>query len=94
MRGRYNDLLEELAADHLSLSGERAKTWAEAKRFYDVQTRSHAMAAEQIATEKAEKKVEGLVRKLSQAASMPQGIERSMMLEEVAPMIRKAFGSE
>ncbi len=90
----YHGMLDHLAAQHLWVNGKAQEIYRDARYQARLDIEAHAKAAEGIATEKAMAKVETLVRKLSQAAAMPAGIERSMMLEEAAPMIRKAFGGE
>jgi hypothetical protein len=88
----YEKCLSEMAADHLAFSGKTAEIYRQSKYQAELTVKAHATAAEEIATEKALAKVESLVRRLSQAAAMPPGIERSMVLEELQPMIRRAFG--
>jgi hypothetical protein len=90
----YTKCLEEMARDHLDLSGETQRIYREAKAAAEIEIRAKTMAAQAIADEKAEKKVEAVVRKLAAAAAMPAGLERAMLLEETAPMVRKAFGAE
>lgn len=88
----YEKCLAEMEHDHLGYSGKAQEIYRQARAEAELTIRSHAAAAETKAMEVAERKVEAIVRKLSQAAAMPAGIERSMVLEECQPMIRKAFG--
>jgi hypothetical protein len=92
LRGEWEDLMEDVAKNHAAFSGVTAQVHRDARYQAELTIKAHAQAAEAIATEKAEKRVEALVRKLSQAAAMPNGLEKSVMIEEAQPLITRAFG--
>lgn len=90
----YTELLEGLARDHLDLSGETARIYQEARDVADAEKRAAITAQRADADRRAERKLEGLIRKLSSAAQMPAGAEKSLLLEECTPIVRRAFGGE
>jgi hypothetical protein len=70
------------------ISQELAKEY---ERRFDAKHYSALGALERKAEENVRKEYEGAIRKLAQAATMAPGVERSMILEDLAPTIKRAF---
>lgn len=90
----YSDLLEVLAQDRLAIDGTRAEIYAAARRQAEAEKAGAILGMEREAEARAARRVESAVRKLATAASMGPGLERSMLIEEAQPLIRKAFGAD
>ena len=90
----YDDLLSALATEFLNTEGAAARIRKDARAEAELTIEAHAIAADRIAMDRAEKKVETLVRSLAQAVAMTPGLERSLALEACQPMIKRAFGGE
>ena len=83
--------MRDALAIYFDLDFEADKIRERCQKMYAAREAANFEVLERKATERAEKAMQHVIRRLATAASMPEGLEKSVLLEETAPMIRKAY---